>query len=171
MAASTGLNAGTDPGTPPVRVIRSARRRKTSQARLANDVLEVRIPAWMSAEEERRTVAAFVARFERRRAVAPVDLAARAALLAAEHDLPVPDSIKWVDNQSSRWGSCTSTTGAIRLSTRLAGFPAWVIDGVIVHELAHLAEPNHSRAFWELANRYPLTERTRGFLMAKGLVD
>lgn len=159
------------PHAPPVRIIRSSRRRKTSQARLVDGVLEVRIPSWMTISDEQRTVAEFVDRFERRRAVEPIDLAARAARLAAEHDLPEPTSIRWVDNQSSRWASCTAETGVIRMSTRMAGFPNWVIDGVIVHELAHLLEPNHSRAFWRLANRYPLMERTRGFLIAQGFSD
>jgi hypothetical protein len=159
------------PEAPPVRVVRSARRRKTSQARLVDGVLEVRIPAWMNAAEEARAVTEFLERFQRRRATAPIDLPARAAELAAQHDLPEPTSIRWVDNQSSRWASCTAQTGAIRMSTRMAGFPAWVIDGVIVHELAHLLEPNHSPAFWRLANRYRLMERTRGFLIAQGFRD
>lgn len=166
----TGSPSGAD-APPTVRVIRSARRRKTSQARLVDGMLEVRIPAWMSAVEEQTTVARFLERFERRRAVAPIDLAARAATLAAEHDLPEPASIRWVDNQSSRWASCTAESGAIRMSNRMAGFPAWVVDGVIVHELAHLLEPNHSPAFWRLANRYRLMERTRGFLIAQGFAD
>ncbi|MDX1510749.1 MAG: M48 family metallopeptidase [Nitriliruptorales bacterium] len=164
------------PSTPPddqleVRVIRSPRRRKTSQARLVDGVLVVRIPAALTRRDEDRTVQRFVERFERRRTTATIDLPARARSLAAELGLPEPTSIRWVDNQSTRWGSCTSATGTIRLSRLMAGFPAWVIDGVIVHELAHLAEPNHSPAFWALANRYPLMERTRGFLIAKGLED
>jgi predicted metal-dependent hydrolase len=68
---------------------------------------------------------------------------------------------------STRWGSCTPATRSIRISNRLAPFPSWVLDYVIVHELAHLSVPDHSRAFWTLVERFPKAERARGFLVAK----
>jgi predicted metal-dependent hydrolase len=68
---------------------------------------------------------------------------------------------------ASRWGSCTPATGDIRLSDRLARFPTWVLDYVIVHELAHLVVPDHSADFWKLVARYPKAERARGYLIAK----
>jgi predicted metal-dependent hydrolase len=76
-----------------------------------------------------------------------------------------------VSNQTSRWGSCTPATREIRISDRIAGFPEWVLDAVVVHELAHLVHLGHTREFWELAHRYPLTERALGFLIAKQLGD
>jgi len=151
-----------------VEVIRSANRRKTAQARLHGGRLEIRIPARCSRAEEAELVRHFRAKFERMRVADDVDLSQRAAELADRHGLPTPASIRWVGNQQHRWGSCTPADGTIRLSDRMSGFPAWVIDYVIVHELAHLVEAAHSVRFWELVNAYPLTERARGFLMAKG---
>lgn len=150
-----------------VRVIRSTRRRKTAQARLVEGTLEVRIPARASRAEERRLVALFERRYARSTAREETDLTKRAARLAARHDLPVPTEIRWVSNQTQRWGSCTPTTGVIRISDRMVGFPTWVVDHVIVHELAHLVETGHGPAFQELAGRYPLAERAEGYLLAK----
>ena len=152
-----------------VEVVRSPRRRKTVQARQAGGVLRVSIPASMSQEDEERYVAEMVRRAQRRAAGATVDLAARASALATRHRLASPSSIRWVGNQTERWGSCTPADGTVRISSRMAGFPAWVLDYVIVHELAHLTVPGHGPAFWALVGRYPLVERARGFLMAKGL--
>ena len=53
----------------------------------------------------------------------------------------------------------------------MAAFPGWVLDAVIVHELAHLVEANHSPAFHALADRYPKQERAHGFLLAMQLTD
>ncbi|MBB6118804.1 hypothetical protein FHS13_000736 [Nocardiopsis algeriensis] len=76
----------------------------------------------------------------------------------------LPESVRWVDNQNARWGSCTPETRTIRISRRLAAMPSWVVDYVLVHELAHLSIPHHGRDFWELVRRYPRTERARGYL-------
>lgn len=151
-----------------VDVIRSTKRRKSSQARLRGEVLEVRIPSWFSAEQESETVTHFVDRFERTRTAGRIDLSERARHWAAALDLPEPQRITWVSNQRDRWGSCTPTHGTIRLSDRLADFPQWVIDYVVVHELAHLVESNHNDRFWAIVGQYDLTERARGYLLAKG---
>lgn len=65
-----------------------------------------------------------------------------------------------------RWGSCTPSQGRIRISERLADVPPWVLDYVLVHELAHLEVPGHGTEFQQLVHRYELTERATGYLIA-----
>ena len=150
-------------------VQRSAKRRKTIEAELVGDVLEVRVPASMSRAEEQHWVEKMRARFERRHRTDAVDIEARARRLAKQYGFPMPASVRWVDNQRRRWGSCTPEDGSIRISSRLAAWPRWVLDFVLVHELAHLIEIGHNARFDELVARYPLAERATGFLIAKGL--
>lgn len=84
--------------------------------------------------------------FEARvRSIASAELPARCADLARRHGLTV--SRVTIRNQRSRWGSCSSR-GAIALNWRLVQMPADVSDYVILHELMHLRQPNHSRRFW-----------------------
>ncbi len=152
-----------------VEVIRSKRRKKSSQARLVENCLEVRIPSWFSDKEESETVEHFVKKFKRRHSAATVDLKKRAASLCQSYGYAQPSTVQWVTNQRHQWGSCTPAHGSIRLSDRLAAYPSWVVDYVLCHELAHLTEPGHGHAFWALVNQYPYTERARGFLIAKGI--
>ncbi len=150
-----------------VEVIRSERRRKTVQARRVNGVVRVTIPATMTRAEEERWVAEMVRRLERSIGAEAIDLEERAAALAERYELPRPASIRWVDNQELRWGSCTPVDSSIRISSKLLAEPGWVLDYVIIHELAHLVVPGHGRKFWGLVDRYPRAERARGWLMAR----
>ena len=68
-------------------------------------------------------------------------------------------------NQQQRWGSCSPGERSIRLSERLQGMPSWVVDYVLVHELAHLLEHGHDEKFWAWVDRYPRSERARGYLL------
>ena len=150
----------------PVEVIRSSRRQKTVSARVVDGRIRVRIPAWMSVADEQRFVADVVDRIEQKRRSAAVDLEKRARELAARFELPTPASIRWATNQLQRWGSCSVGSGDIRISMRLVDVPDWVLDHVIVHELAHLVVPDHSDSFHTLLARYPLAERATGYLLA-----
>jgi predicted metal-dependent hydrolase len=151
----------------PVRVIRSARRRRTVHAQLVDGEIVVRVPARMTKRDEARFVAELVERIEKKELRTEIDLERRSRDLARRHDLPQPASIRFVDNQHARWGSCTIDSGDIRISSKLADYPLWVIDYVIVHELAHLVVPDHSAEFNALVDRYSKAERARGYLMAK----
>lgn len=152
-----------------VDVVRSDRRRRTVSAYRAGDRTVVRIPARMSRAEEVRWVATMLerlARTEARRRPAESDLMVRAEDLGRRYldARAQPSSVRWVTNQHSRWGSCTPATGEIRLARRLQGMPGWVVDYVLVHELAHLLVAGHGPAFWRLVERYPRCERARGYL-------
>jgi predicted metal-dependent hydrolase len=81
------------------------------------------------------------------RRIAGRELAPRLEALAAKHQLTV--SRITIRNQRSRWGSC-SHRGAIALNFRLVQMPHWVRDYVLLHELMHLRQQNHSRRYWRL---------------------
>ncbi len=147
--------------------MRSKRRRRTVGAQLAGGVLTVTVPAWMAKAEADEWAQTMSKRFSRQLSTERIDLDKRAASLARSHDLPHPKSIRWADDMRTRWGSCTPGTGAVRISSRVAAFPDWVVDYVIVHELAHIAVADHSPRFWALVARFPRTERARGYLIAK----
>ena len=157
-----------------VEVRRSPRRKKTVSAEITGSALVVVVPQRLSRAEEQEWVSRMAARMSERRRRDRLngegELTRRAALLADRYLGGVrPRDIAWATNQRSRWGSCSPEDGSIRLSVDLADQPAWVRDYVIVHELAHLVVPEHSDRFWDLVNRYPLSERARGFLLAKGM--
>lgn len=127
------------------------------------------IPARLSKAEEAawvETMVAKVAKAERRRRPSDDALMARAERLSDAYldGAARPVSVRWVDNQTSRWGSCTPADGTIRLSSRLQGMPTYVIDYVLLHELTHLLEAGHNPRFWSYLERYDKTERARGFL-------
>ncbi|WP_213008486.1 M48 metallopeptidase family protein [Paractinoplanes toevensis] len=167
---------------PVVEVRRSQRRRRTVSAYRDGERVVVLIPDRFSRAEEmewvERMLARLAAREERIRRT-DEELLARAQRLKsrylADHaHRVVPASVRWVTNQNGRWGSCTPDDGTIRISHRIQEMPDWVIDYVLLHELAHLVVPSHSADFWELVSRYPRAERARGYLegisAATGLV-
>jgi predicted metal-dependent hydrolase len=159
-----------------IEVRRSKRRKKTISAEIVGGALIVSLPDRLSRAQEQHWVEVMARRMSERarrdRLNSTGDLERRAHELADRYLGGLrPRSIAWVANQKSRWGSCTPDDGTIRLSLELSVYPAWVRDYVIVHELAHLAVADHSGAFWDLVSRYPLTERARGFLIAKGMEE
>lgn len=160
----------------PIEIIRSDRRRKSVSAELKSGILVVRAPAAMGDAELAPIIENLQERLQKRlRPLPQTD----ADLEKVAHHLNRQyfgghlrwQSIRYVTNQAKRFGSCTPSKGIIRISDRLAAMPNWVRDYVVVHELAHLLEANHGPRFWKLVNRYPLTERARGYLMAVGLEE
>ena len=149
-----------------IELVRGTRRRKHVEAVLVGDRLRVSFPRWMSIDEAQVTAQELAERMRRRTDSSAIDVAARARRLAREYGLPRPHSVRWVDNMRQRWGSCTPDDGTIRVSSRLAAFPSWVLDYVLVHEVAHLVVANHGPRHDALVDRFPYAERARGFLIA-----
>lgn len=156
-------------------VRRSARRTRTVSAHREDGRIIVAMPQRIPSHEEERWLADMVARVHAREERARVGrgdavLLSRAERLHARYlvpqvsGAPVPTSVTWVDNQRRRWGSCTVATGTIRLSNRLQPMPDWVVDYVLVHELTHLVEPDHTDRFWRLVGAYPRAEEAKGYL-------
>ena len=156
--------------SPEVEVRRSRRRRRTVSAYRDGDRIVVMIPATMSRKQEAEWVETMVKRLEkseRRKRLSDDDLMKRARRLSDRYlgGMATPESVRWVDNQVARWGSCTPGDRTIRLSARLQGMPAWVVDYVLVHELAHLLEAGHDANFWAWVDRYPHAEKAKGYLL------
>ncbi|MFH1100768.1 MAG: M48 family metallopeptidase [Methanobacteriota archaeon] len=157
-----------------IRIIRSKRRKRTIQARQENGVFWIYLPSGMSSVEEKKWIDRMITVTERRK---------RRKELSTDNELEkraqelnnlffngtLDFHIKYVTNQNTRFGSCTSATKTIRISDRIAKMPRWVQDYVIIHELAHLRYPNHSKSFWEKVNEYKYAERAKGYLIAIGM--
>ncbi len=164
------VGAMTAPSAPPVVDVRRSRRRKrTVSAYRDGDTIVVLLPAHLTSAEEQKWVTTMVQRIgraERRRRPDDDALAARAHSLSERYlgGRARPASVRWVGNQNARWGSCTPADATIRLSERLQGMPAYVVDYVLLHELAHLLAPGHDERFWTMLRGYERLDRARGFL-------
>lgn len=188
MSAAASRDEPTDLSTAdglPVVVRRSTRRRRTVAAFWEDGKAVVAIPASFTRRQEREWVRTMIQRLESsRRKSAPKRrnddaLMKHARELSARylHGRAKPESVRWVGNQNSRWGSATPAEKSIRLSDKLQGMPEWVVDYVLLHELAHLVVAGHGPQFWALLTGYPRTEEAKAFLagvsfaLGRGLVD
>lgn len=156
-------------GRPPLEIRRSTKRRKTANAYARDGAIVVQIPAALPAAEAEEVIASLVKKVTGKARAEKVggdqELERRAARLADLYlDGIRPSVVRWSDRMERRRGSCQTMTGVITISRRLATYPPYVLDCVIVHELAHLLVPNHSQEFWDLVARYPESERAIGFL-------
>src|SRR2546421_9827772 len=159
----------------PVRVITSRKRRPTVAARLRSGVLELLVPASMPHAERDHWVEVMSRRLQlRAERSRPSDerLQERARKLNYRY---FEGKLTWssigFSDMERLWGSCSFTDGAIRIARRAASLPEWVLDHLLVHELAHLVHSDHGPAFHELENRYPLTERAKGYLLALASIN
>lgn len=164
----------TRPDDPRVEVRRSARRKRTVSARVEGDTVVVLMPAGLPRSDERRLIADMLAKLarsggRRRTRASDAELMERAQELSTKWlgGRAVPASVRWVPAMTTRWASCSPGSREIRISESLRGVPAYVLDYVVVHELAHLVVPGgHPPEFWALVRHFPRTERAMGYLEA-----
>ncbi len=159
-----------------IKIIRSDRRARTVSARQVGETIEILAPAHLSDAELAPIITRLTERMQRRQQRHELDDADLQALADQLNQRYFDgklrwQAISWSTRQQHRFGSCTPANGTIRISTRLATMPPFVLTYVVLHELAHLLEANHGPRFWQLVARYPLSERARGYLMAVGLED
>jgi hypothetical protein len=139
------------------------------------DILVISAPLMLSRERLEKIILDFKVKFEKLklkeeldRKQSLVDIAGRLNAKYFGGRLRI-NSIEYVTGQSSKFGCCHYRSADIRISHRVGLMPDWVRDYVLIHEMAHLIEPNHGRAFWDIVSRYKLAERAKGYLMASGM--
>jgi len=157
-----------------IKILRSKKRRRTVSARMVKDILIVRAPQYFPESRLQKVIAELKARIERKQLKEELNKSENLVQRVKEFNLQyfenklTINSIEYVTDQNSKFGCCNYRTGCIRISHRISAMPQWVRNYVIIHELAHLVVPDHSKAFWEIVNRYKLAERARGYLIAAG---
>ena len=164
----------TSPDDPRIDVRRSKRRKRTVSARLEGETVVVLMPAGLPRSEERRLISQMLTKLARSGGgrgarASDAELMERARGLSARwlDGRAVPESVRWVPAMTTRWASCSPGSGTIRVSESLRDVPAYVLDYVLVHELAHLVVPGgHPPEFWEVVRGFPRTERAMGYLEA-----
>jgi len=151
-----------------LRVIR--KRVKNINARLRGKTLLVSAPHRVPAGELEETILQLARRLVRRGRADVVNSDGGAETIARKVAARFPDppevaEVRFVTNQTARWGSYSSQTGVVRLNAALRQMPPWVLEAVVAHELAHSFHLDHSPAFWELVRSVcPKTDRARAFL-------
>lgn len=159
---------------PVVEIRTSTRRRKTIGAHWEGDTIVVVVPHRLPKRDRQayadELATRLIASRARRR---PTDaaLTTRAAELSRRYldGVVAPSSVTWSSRQQARWGSCSPGDRTIRISDRLKGVPAWVLDTVLLHELAHLLHPEHSAEFHALVDRHPRMAESGAFLAGYAL--
>ncbi|MDI6788097.1 MAG: M48 family metallopeptidase, partial [Planctomycetota bacterium] len=159
-------------------IIRSEKRKRGVSGRLIGDTMIVRAPPDMPEAKLQEVIENFKKRFEKRKLKKQLNRQDNLMNICQRlkdeyffYDGIEVKSIDYSTNQTTRWGVCNSRNKTILISHRLSEMPKWVRDYVIIHEMAHILEPNHSKNFWRIVKRYKLSERARGYLIAKGYED
>jgi hypothetical protein len=148
-----------------------ARKRvKNVNARLNGDTLLVSAPLAIRDAVLERIIDELARKLVRRVRAREVNADGHALALARRiaARFPHPPAVRDVvfsTTQEARWGSFSAATGTVRLHAALKEMPAWVLEAVVAHELAHAFHRDHSATFWALVRRVcPETDRARAFL-------
>ena len=155
-------------------------RRRSVELTLEGGVLVARAPHRLPRRELDPVLEELRERLERRlraRRVFDDDALGRRARAVvrrhlADQTLP-PYGVRFSRRQRKRWGSCTvhADRGEIRISALLQGHPNWVLDHILLHELAHLVVSDHGPRFQRLIERSPDHDRGRGYFEALESLD
>ena len=155
--------------SPSVEIRVSKRRKKWVAAHWEGDTVVVTVPARTSKRERQAHAEELAKRLVADRARSrPSDeeLLRRAAELSELYldGRAVPAAVNWSSRQLYRWGSCTGADRTVRVSDALRDVPSWVLDSVILHELAHLLHGDHGAGFQALIARYPRLAEADAYL-------
>lgn len=164
-----------------IEIVRSRKRKRSVSAREVNGVIRLYIPMGLSEKVEQEYVRWAQKRFEsrkRKKELRDKNADGQLEQLARKFNWEYFNGkLCWerivysTEQNSGMFGNCSLRDKIIRLSDRLLKMPKFVHDYVLIHELAHLKVSGHGHEFWEIVDRYPRTERARGYLMAIGMED
>lgn len=156
------------PLPPQVEVRRSARRKRSVSAHREGELIVITAPERMSNRLVAEYASELVERLRKQEKdpLSDGELLTRASWLRMEFipEAPEPISVNWSSRQQQQWGSCTPLDRTIRISARLQRAPQYVIDYVLIHELAHLLRSDHGSEFSALEARFPDRARAEAFL-------
>ena len=167
-----------DPFPADIRIVRE--RRRTIELTLQDGRLVAHVPRRISLRELQQALpplrASLWKQLNGRSVFDDATLQQRAERVAAARlsDLRLPRfTVRFSTRQQKRWGSCTvgrkpggQLEGSIRISARLRGHPGWLLDHLLLHELAHLVVIDHGPRFQQLMRRSPHYDRAEGYLEA-----
>lgn len=154
---------------PNIEIRVSARRRKWVAAHWEGDTIVVVVPSRTSKRDRAAHAEELAKRLiadRQKRRPSDEDLMRRATDLSRRYlgGRAIPAAVNWSSRQRSRWGSCSSTDRTIRISDLLVEVPSWVVDSVLVHELAHLLHNDHGPEFRAVVAKYPRSAEADAFL-------